>query len=217
MAKAKDLTGKRFGKLLVLCECEPVIQNGKKYKAWRCKCDCGNEIVMKQGSLSKSNKSKSCGCDKHTSSESKEDKDAFEVLYYYVKTDVFGYDSFQALPSKFVMRLKGLKRGKYYHNNKIANHANYPYEVILLTFRACKSKIDYAKQTKNFNSEEQMFNYIMKIVEGNLNDIYSKYKARKESEKTLAKKEENVISVDQNVNITQKREDKKKNKFDYLW
>ena len=43
MGKKLDLTGKRFGRLVVLNEAER--QNG--HVMWRCLCDCGNEITTK--------------------------------------------------------------------------------------------------------------------------------------------------------------------------
>jgi hypothetical protein len=55
--KALELTGQRFGKLVVLNRC------GSKHGhvAWRCKCDCGREIIT-IGSHLKSGTSRSCGC-----------------------------------------------------------------------------------------------------------------------------------------------------------
>lgn len=53
----KDLTGRRFGRLLVnSLNC---IENEKVY--WNCKCDCGNQIVVLRSSLTSGN-TKSCGC-----------------------------------------------------------------------------------------------------------------------------------------------------------
>ena len=55
--KLLDLTGKRFGRLVVLNK------QGHKGKliAWRCKCDCGNETVVSVSNLL-NNSTKSCGC-----------------------------------------------------------------------------------------------------------------------------------------------------------
>ena len=58
MAKFEDKTGKRYGKLTVISRAE----NDKYGRArWRCKCDCGNEIVVDAGHLNQGN-TKSCGC-----------------------------------------------------------------------------------------------------------------------------------------------------------
>lgn len=53
----KDLTGKKFGKLTAL---EVDHKEGKVY-FWKCKCDCGNEVVIRGASLSNGH-TKSCGC-----------------------------------------------------------------------------------------------------------------------------------------------------------
>lgn len=55
-----DLTGLRFGKLVVLRE----IQERKRgYACWRCLCDCGNEKIFTTNSLTRKAKpSSSCGC-----------------------------------------------------------------------------------------------------------------------------------------------------------
>lgn len=63
MAKAKDLTGQRFGRLTVLELAEPYITpGGKKSRRWRCRCDCGNEIIVPQNVLVSKTGTRSCGC-----------------------------------------------------------------------------------------------------------------------------------------------------------
>jgi len=60
-----DLTGKRFGRLLVLREHpEPYRSpSGKSTRRWVCRCDCGNEVVVLQNALTASNGgTRSCGC-----------------------------------------------------------------------------------------------------------------------------------------------------------
>lgn len=60
----KDLTGKRFGRLVVIKQIEDFITtSGKHYSYWRCKCDCGNEIDVIGAALTKNQKpTRSCGC-----------------------------------------------------------------------------------------------------------------------------------------------------------
>lgn len=55
--KLIDLTGQRFGRLVVLERAEN--KNGRV--RWKCKCDCGNEITTSSGCL-RSGDSQSCGC-----------------------------------------------------------------------------------------------------------------------------------------------------------
>lgn len=53
-----DLTGERFGRLVVLSKHGTAKDGGI---IWLCKCDCGKEITVKSGNL-RSNHTLSCGC-----------------------------------------------------------------------------------------------------------------------------------------------------------
>ena len=55
--KLIDLTGKRFGRLLVIAK------DGHKGKsvAWLCKCDCGAKVIVRGNDL-RSGATQSCGC-----------------------------------------------------------------------------------------------------------------------------------------------------------
>lgn len=53
----KDITGQKFGRLLVL----GVDHVAGKVTYWKCKCDCGNETVVDGASLRRGH-TKSCGC-----------------------------------------------------------------------------------------------------------------------------------------------------------
>ena len=58
--KGKNLAGKRFGKLTVP---EPTKQRVRNAVVWRCRCDCGNEILVESRCL-KPGVIYSCGCEK---------------------------------------------------------------------------------------------------------------------------------------------------------
>lgn len=55
-----DFTGRRFGKLTVI---EPTTQRSRGAVIWRCRCDCGNEVLVESRRLS-SGVAESCGCDR---------------------------------------------------------------------------------------------------------------------------------------------------------
>lgn len=57
MGKFIDLTGQKFGRLTVIERAE----NRGKQTYWLCKCECGNEVIVRGGSL-KNGTTKSCGC-----------------------------------------------------------------------------------------------------------------------------------------------------------
>lgn len=58
MGKFMDLTGQKFGRLIVVERAENYKSGDARFK---CKCDCGNEIIVASQRL-KNGRSKSCGC-----------------------------------------------------------------------------------------------------------------------------------------------------------
>ena len=57
-SKPKDLTGRRFGRLVVIKDSG---ERANRRVKWLCRCDCGNEIKVRGSSLIEGN-TKSCGC-----------------------------------------------------------------------------------------------------------------------------------------------------------
>lgn len=56
-----DLTGQRFGRLVVVGRAPTV-----RYSRWRCRCDCGGEVVVPLNLLRMgANGTRSCGCPHH--------------------------------------------------------------------------------------------------------------------------------------------------------
>lgn len=95
------------------------------------------------------------------------------------------YDDNQSIPSNLVLRLKGLTTGKLIESKSVKDKANYSYEVILYTFQICQPTIISALQGQTFNNEMHKFNFICKIVEQNINDVYIRLnKAKESAEKT---------------------------------
>lgn len=129
----------------------------------------------------------------------------FKELCNYVKTDIMKYDNNQKLSKNMILRLRGLKDGKYMANKNVPSLANYSYEVILLTFKYVKNhNLDYILSTKKFENEERKFNYIMAIVSNNINTIYNKVKQIKEEQNRAVE-----IHVDDLPNYENKYETKK--------
>lgn len=55
----KDLTGQRFGRLVVLSDTGK--RSNDRHVIWECQCDCGNKYFVQSNSLV-SGKTQSCGC-----------------------------------------------------------------------------------------------------------------------------------------------------------
>lgn len=68
-----DLTGKRYGRLVVLARAE----NRGKNVAWECLCDCGKTIVA-VGNYLKNGDTQSCGCIKSTQQDEKNLREQYD-------------------------------------------------------------------------------------------------------------------------------------------
>lgn len=142
------------------------------------------------------------------------EKQDWDNLYQYVKFNIMSYDENQALSSTMVLRLKGLLTNKFMENSNIESTANYSYETILNTFKFCSPTIQRALRTNNFKDENHKFNYILKIVEKDINTVYMKMRnieKAKEEAKTTA------IEVPIYEGAEFKPREKKKDKFTDLW
>lgn len=62
----KDLSGKQFGHLTAIRKTDKRYKNGSV--GWLCKCDCGNEVIVRSGNLLR-NHTRSCGCNKRSQYE----------------------------------------------------------------------------------------------------------------------------------------------------
>ena len=63
MGKTIDLTGQRFGKLVVIRRAaDHVYPNGSSQAMWECQCDCGNKKIV-YGRFLRNGSALSCGCE----------------------------------------------------------------------------------------------------------------------------------------------------------
>lgn len=61
-SKIVDISGQRFGRLVALQRVgRTLAPNGTRQSMWKCRCDCGNETVVKYIALTSGN-TRSCGC-----------------------------------------------------------------------------------------------------------------------------------------------------------
>lgn len=118
----------------------------------------------------------------------------FRDLCEWLEINIFNYDIAQGqrLQTDACLVLLGLKNGKAIANINTENNGNYPYNVILMTFKANKVQILNAIKGKNFKSERTKMTYICKIVQDKINDMYSRYL-------NAQKTQEKVESVDTSV------------------
>ena len=89
-----------------------------------------------------------------------------------------------------------------------------PLKTILNTFKFCYPDIQRALRTNNFKDEMHRFNYILKIVEKNINTVYLKMKnveKAKEEAKNMA------VEITAHTGAEFKPKEKKIDKFSNLW
>jgi hypothetical protein len=142
------------------------------------------------------------------------EKQDWESLYMYVKSNVMGYDDNQALSSTMVLRLKGLLTNKFIENNNIQSTANYSYETILNAFKYSSLDIQRAIRTNKWVDEMHKFNYVLKIVEKNINTVYMRMK---NAEKAKEEARKVVVDMPNHTGAEFKPKEKKKDKFTDLW
>ena len=152
---------------------------------------------------------------KNKSTNPRKDQD-FRDMCLWIERELFGYDGNQHLHKDACGFLQGLRKGQGYANNSHDQYGNYSVEVIFNTFKIQKANILRAIKGKEFSSEDKKMAYICRIVEKHLNDMYTRMKNAKESEKKI----DNVnLDAVQNVSASYQRQtsDNHKNKFEEIW
>jgi len=122
-----------------------------------------------------------------------EEKIQWRELCEWIEVNIFNYDiKTQRLQKKACLILKGLQTGQNVANNNCEKFGDYPFNVILMTFKANKLKIQNAIRNKNFEDESNKMSYVCAIVRDKINDMYSRYL-------NAQKTQEKVESVDTSI------------------
>jgi len=145
----KDLTGKRFGKLLA------VKNTGKQQNncyVWECLCDCGSIIKVMSGSLGSGN-TKSCGCV------------GIERMRKLGRA--------RRLPNK-----QGLINAKYDKYKRDANKRNYSFDLSMKEFKSLILKDCFycgSKPSQIFKGSTEGFNLMYTGIDRINNDLGYSY------------------------------------------
>lgn len=145
-----------------------------------------------------------------------EEKLQWKELCEWVAVNIFNYDlRVQRLQKKACLILKGLQSGQNVANNNCERYGDYPFHVILMTFKANKLKIQNAIRNKDFEDESSKMFYVCAIVRDKINDIYSRYL-------NVQKSQEKIESVNTSIMIHEgaeyKTTERKTNKrLEDLW
>ena len=108
--------------------------------------------------------------------EKSKEKAEWLKLVEWVEINIFNYDvPYQNLQRNSSLILRGLRKGQHFANNKNTINGDYPFDVILMAFKANKVKIQNSIKNKNFLNEENKMFYVCSIVRNDLEDIYNRY------------------------------------------
>ena len=122
-----------------------------------------------------------------------EDVTQFDELYRYVKM-LFGYDDTVPLPSYVVLRLKGLRSGKFAENynvispgfiNEFGDSGDVGYDVILGTIRLYADDISRGLSRNHIEDVKHKTNYLCKVVESHLQETVDLIKRNKKSQQAI--------------------------------
>ncbi|MFS1518606.1 hypothetical protein V1503_19395 [Bacillus sp. SCS-151] len=105
-------------------------------------------------------------CSEEEYKQSLEEKVKYKELMCFISEQILGYKEGQIVPPVLVKKIMQLKQF-------------YNYEVILKAFELKKDDIHYWIIVKNFNSEYGKVSYIMKIIEGCINDVHDEWVRKK--------------------------------------
>lgn len=156
--------------------------------ARRCVC----KICKKEGNTDIFYKVNENGKNKYYCSKEEFDnyinnKNKREELLKFIAEDVLELDEGQIINPIMIRKLTDL-------NNF------YDYEVIHNCFKGNKDTIQYWMKNKKFKNEYGMISYIMKIIEGSINDFYDKWKH--ENKQKVAQEREMIdINIINQLNV----------------
>lgn len=120
-------------------------------------------------------------CNKEEYDQYMNNRQKRESLIKYIAEEIFEYEEGQIVHPILLKRISELNRF-------------YDYEVIHECFIEQRDQIKYWLDNKNFTTEYGMVCYVMKIIESNINDVYKKWKHKKE-----VSKKQNAIVIDFNM------------------
>ena len=98
----------------------------------------------------------------------KEEKQGWDNLFQYVLDTYF----IKTVPSPIIIRLQDLRNGSSRLGKQIQYKQGYKYQTILGCFKSHEDYIKNAIRDKDFKTDVQKGNYIMAIIEGQINQFY---------------------------------------------
>ena len=139
-------------------------------------------------------------------------------LCEWLEVNIFNYNiPHQRLQTDACLVLMGLQRGKNVANNNIEDNGFYPFNVILMTFKANKMIIQNAVKGKNFESERQKMSYICTIVRDKINDMYGRYLNAQKTQEKVESVDTSIMTHEGAEYKTNNTERKRNKRLEGLW
>lgn len=167
----------------------------------RAKCKyCNEEILTKEEKLIIFEKTKN-GVEKGINLHKECQKDYDELMEYkanemYWFNEVYehlkallGYTEEQRLPRSLITRIQDLRNGtilKRGEGRVVKSKEGYRYEIILDCLLTNGDNIRWAMKNNTFHKEINRINYLMAIIEGNINDIYNLFSSRERQKNDIS-------------------------------
>lgn len=147
-----------------------------------------------------------------------EEKLQWKELCEWLELNIFNYDiKTQRLQKKACLILKGLQTGQNVINNNCEKYGDYPFNVILMTFKANKTKIQNAIRNKDFEDESKKMAYVCAIVRDKINDMYSRYLNAQKTQKKVESVDTSIMSHDGAEYKSNNSERKVNKRLEGLW
>lgn len=129
----------------------------------------------------------------------------FNEVYEYIK-ELLNYSEIQKLPNSLVTRIQDLRNGTIMQRGVgrvVKSKDGYTYQTILNTLLTLSEKIRWAFDNKEFTNENNKINYMMAIVDSNINDLVVMENTTTNNNNIKARN--NLIKDDNNNNNTKRK------------
>ena len=123
---------------------------------------------------------------------SQEEQDSWDALYMYVKNDILEMDPKLHLNHYTIMRLKGMAQGCFIGKDRAECDLTYGYRVVLAAFCKAAPLLKTGFQLRTFNDLQHKINWMMSVVEPNLNEAYIEEESERKRIESLQQHTNNV-------------------------
>lgn len=132
-------------------------------------------------------------------------------VYEYMRSNILGYNQTVPLDNHTVMRLRGLRLGKYYPNgeNVVILPRGFEYTTILIAMKVVNPRIQAYLNTANFVNQKHKIDGIMRFISGEILDVQKRIDIQKKANEKLDQ-EVSQPTFDYKSRLKQKKKEENK-------